>query len=75
MDGASVLVLASGLLTAPVLRRIGLEHLTSAEERPLDADVLETIEIAGQRVFRQHGHIRDLADLELIQKRSSFQVS
>src|SRR5260370_40989469 len=57
-------VLAPGLLTAPVLRRIGPEHLTSAEERPLDSDVLETIEIAGQRVFSQHGHIRDLADLE-----------
>ena len=40
------------------------KHLTSAEERPLDPDVLETIQIAGQRVFRQHRHVRDLADLE-----------
>ena len=40
------------------------EDLTSAEESSFDPDVLETIQVAGQRVFRKHGHVRDLADLE-----------
>jgi hypothetical protein len=40
------------------------EDLTPTEESSLDPDVLETIQIAGQRVFRQHNHVRDLANLE-----------
>src|ERR1700722_12056396 len=40
------------------------EDLAPAEEGSLDPNVLETIQIAGQRVRGQHGHVRDLADLE-----------
>jgi hypothetical protein len=29
------------------------EHLLSAKERPLDPDVLEAIELGGQRIVRQ----------------------
>jgi hypothetical protein len=49
-------------------------NMTAPEEGSFDADVLETIQTAGQRVLRQHSHVRDLADLKR-SKPTSFQVS
>ena len=40
------------------------EDLAPAKESPLDPYILETIQIAGQGVLSQHGHVRNLADFE-----------
>src|SRR5262249_57450231 len=40
------------------------ERLAPAEKGSIDADVLQPVEIAGERIFSEHDHVRDLADLE-----------
>src|SRR5262249_17290016 len=40
------------------------EHLPPAKEGSIDGDVLEPMEIAGERIFSEHDHVRDLADLQ-----------
>ena len=40
------------------------EHLPPAKEGSIDADVLEPVQIAGERIFSEHDHVRDLADLQ-----------
>jgi len=40
------------------------EHLPPAKEGSIDADVLESVQIAGERIFSEHDHVRDLADLQ-----------
>src|SRR5262245_4669736 len=40
------------------------EDLAPTQKGSLDADILEPIQIAGQRIFIEHNHVSDLADLE-----------
>src|ERR1700730_11394816 len=40
------------------------EHLPPAKEGSIDADVLESVQIAGERIFSENDHVRDLADLQ-----------
>src|SRR5262252_7216227 len=40
------------------------EHLPPANEGSIDADVLEPVQIAGERIFSEHDHVRDLAGLQ-----------
>src|SRR5262249_60210308 len=40
------------------------EHLASAKEGSIDTDVLESVQIAGEGIFSEHDHVRDLAGLE-----------
>jgi hypothetical protein len=39
------------------------EHLPPAKEGSIDADILESVQIARERIFSEHDHVRDLADL------------
>src|SRR5262245_14670747 len=40
------------------------EDLAPTQKGSLDAEILEPVQIAGQRIFIEHNHVSDLADLE-----------
>src|ERR1700730_9392803 len=40
------------------------EHLPPAKEGSIDADVLEPVQIAGERILSEHDHVRALAALQ-----------
>src|SRR5262245_66404696 len=40
------------------------EDLAPAQEGSVDTNILEPVEIAGQRIVIEHDHVGDLADLE-----------
>src|SRR6266851_3504729 len=57
-------VLRRGLRLFGLSAEPATEHLPPAKEGSIDADVLESVQIAGERIFSEHDHVRDLADLQ-----------
>src|SRR6516164_10295269 len=57
-------VLPRGLGPFAPSSELATEHLPPAKEGSINADVLESVQIAGERIFSEHDHVRDFADLQ-----------